>query len=335
MEKFKEIPPVSEKIREFLFSHGYDSFSFWSPAFSAGSGRKYYRISGEERSAILQLNDSITEDFIRFMIFGKVFYENHLPTPRLYAVDETHFQILMEDMGHTTLLEQMQKDYPAIDFYPEVIERLVDFQNASSSVFLSLPELGERKFGYDVLKWETAYFQKNYLEKHCNVSEIPESVEEFFSILACSVDAHPKVLMHRDFQSQNILFGKEGKVGFVDFQGAYRGSLYYDLASLLWDPYVNLPVPIIWRLFEIWRKKQTICNDFSSDECWASFLEASLQRVMQALGAYCFLSKEKQLIEFEQYIKPGCARLKEVLKLYREVSQELDENTSSFFMEFL
>ncbi len=332
MNTFYEKPPVSEKINAFLFSHGYDDSSSWQLAGSAGSGRKYYRISGASRTAILQVSASVNEDFDRFVRFGKVFHAHHLPVPRIYAVDETAAQILMQDIGIETLFEKMKKDEASIEYYPEVIQSLVNFQNASSSVFSALPELGERRFGYDILKWETSYFSKNYLKKHCGITEIPQAVEEFFSVLACAVDAHSKVLMHRDFQSQNILLGKNGKVGFVDFQGAYHGSLFYDLASLLWDPYIQFPVATVRRMFDFWKNEQALCNDFSTRECWVSFLEASLQRVMQAIGAYCFLSKEKQIESFEQFIEPGVAQLKALLTLYREESVELNPEIYSFLM---
>ncbi|MDR1811714.1 MAG: hypothetical protein LBQ87_02715, partial [Candidatus Fibromonas sp.] len=49
---------------------------------------------------------------------------------------------------------------------------------------------------------------------------------------------------------------------------------------------------------------------------WENFLTASLQRIMQALGAYCFLSGKKGIASFEQYIEPGARRLREVVRLF-------------------
>ena len=45
--------------------------------------------------------------------------------------------------------------------------------------------------------------------------------------------------MHRDFQSQNIIL-REGQAYLIDFQGMRPGLAEYDLASLLYDPYVSL-----------------------------------------------------------------------------------------------
>ena len=49
----------------------------------------------------------------------------------------------------------------------------------------------------------------------------------------------PRVLVHRDFQSQNIIV-REEEAYLIDFQGMRPGLAEYDFASLLYDPYVNL-----------------------------------------------------------------------------------------------
>ena len=45
-------------------------------------------------------------------------------------------------------------------------------------------------------------------------------------------------MIHRDFQSQNIMIKNDQPV-FIDFQGMSTGNLFYDLGSLICDPYVT------------------------------------------------------------------------------------------------
>ena len=45
-------------------------------------------------------------------------------------------------------------------------------------------------------------------------------------------------LVHRDLQSQNVMI-RNGEPFLIDFQGMRFGSLFYDLGSLLCDPYVD------------------------------------------------------------------------------------------------
>ena len=323
--------PVSSQILRVIESRGFSSSSTWTLAGSAGSGRKYYRVSDGEKTAILQTNASATEDFDHFVSFRKSFSAFSLPTPEIYAVDEESAQILMQDMGEQTLLSQVVKDGAPISgsarvLYPVVIDALIRWQVSSPKFFLSRPDIAARRFDYAALKWETDYFKTNYLQKKKGIAEIPQVVENFFATLACMVDTHPKVLMHRDFQSQNVMVRSSSEVGFVDFQGARRGSLFYDIASLLWDPYVSLPEEMVVDFFDEWfRDYPLVSESFSREEAWTLFLQAALQRLMQAMGAFCFLLTEKKIESFEQYIEPGKKRLLRVLELYEPLSPSRHE----------
>lgn len=78
---------------------------------------------------------------------------------------------------------------------------------------------------------------------------------------------------------------------FIDFQGLRIGCRYYDIASLVFDPYPDFDISLrekIANLFEIENKNV--------------FYTAACQRLMQALGAYAFLSKSKGKTEYEKYI---------------------------------
>lgn len=327
----QELPQIAPKILRSLESKGFTASADWSLAGSAGSGRKYYRVTEGEKTAILQTNASANEDFEHFVSYGKSFNDFDLPTPEIWAVDESAAQILMQDMGEHTLLSVVVKDGQTLAgsarvLYPAVIDALIRWQESSPKFFLSRADIAARRFDYSALKWETDYFRTNYLQKKMGISEIPQAVENFFSTLACMVDTHPKVLMHRDFQSQNVMVRNDSEVGFVDFQGARRGTMFYDIASLLWDPYVSLPEEMVKDFFEDWYSGYTLCHEsFDKEEAWTLFLQASLQRLMQAMGAFCFLSMEKKIESFEQYIEPGKKRLLRVLELYEPLSPSRHE----------
>lgn len=321
----QNIPHPSPKILEVLHNNGYTDNAQWDAAGSAGSGRSYFRVHEGDRYAILQVSASTDEDFKRFASYGKSFHAFGLPTPAIWAVDESASQILMKDLGPHTLLSEVLPLDPISGnvriLYTETINSLIRWQEASNRVFLSRPDIAARRFDYAALKWESDYFRTNYLENHRKIKAIPQAVENFFSTLACMVDTHPKVLMHRDFQSQNIMVRPNTEIGFVDFQGARRGTMFYDIASLLWDPYVNLPENLIMDFFEYWRTGLKICVEcFEKEDAWCLFLQASLQRMMQALGAFCFLSKEKKIASFEKFIEPGRVRLLRILELYEPIS---------------
>jgi N-acetylmuramate 1-kinase len=214
----------------------------------------------------------------------------------------------MEDLGSIRLCDATQ---PMLH-YPAVLEKLIVWQEASERAFALDSELANRIFDENYYLWETSYFAENYLQAHLGYTEIPADLSAFFKDLAKKAVAQPKVLMHRDFQSQNIMLS-ENKIAFIDFQGARNGSIYYDVASLLWDPYMMIPAETVKQLFTLWLNANPLLKNVSFEQAWEDFLVASTQRIMQALGAYCFLSKKKGIKSFEQYIEPGARRLGEVL----------------------
>lgn len=265
---------------------------------SAGSGRKYFRMKACGHSLILQQSHSEDKDFERFVRYGRLFSGLGLPTPEIYAVDESERRVVMQDLGSTRLCDAAQ---PML-YYPRVLEKLIVWQEASEKVFTADEELAGRIFGESDYIWEQKYYSENYLGE-----------KKVMQDLAKRAAAQPRVLMHRDFQSQNVMVNNS-EISFVDFQGARNGSIYYDVASLLWDPYMMLPRETVKQLFALWHSANPLLKNISFETAWEDFLAASQQRIMQAIGAYCFLSKKKGLKDFERYIEPGVQRLEEIYR---------------------
>lgn len=329
---------ISQKIQDFLATHGYSTGYTIEPIAGAGSGRRYFRIKSESRSSVLQVSAEVNEDFKRFVEYSKTFREYKLPVPRVYCIDEDSCQILQEDLGKHSLLDEVapiEQSGSARILYPVVIDALIKWQNASRSLFSMHTNIWLHRFDFAALKWETDYFTQNFLMDYKGVKEIPSSVKNFYSLLAVSVDAQTKVLMHRDFQSQNIMVRPNSEIAFVDFQGARRGSMFYDLASLLWDPYVCLPLDVVKDFFEYWHSNYDGAKIYTKEDAWESFIHASLQRVMQALGAYCFLSRQKKIQKFEQYIEPGKKQLRVLFSEFKLIAKACEPELFEFMDKVL
>jgi hypothetical protein len=326
---------VSPVIQKYLLTHDYVDYKV-TPIAGAGSGRKYYRIATEKRSSVLQVSASVDDDFKRFVDYAEAFNSFGLPVPKVYCVDEASCSVLQEDLGAHNLLDNVlpsgseKKTGNVRILYPEVLDSLIKWQEVSRSLFSSRSDLWLRRFDFDALKWETDYFTENYLKAHKGIQEIPEYVRQFYSLIAVSVEAQHKVLMHRDFQSQNIMVKPNSEIAFVDFQGARRGAMFYDVASLLWDPYVELSLTEIKDFFEYWRISYRETKTYTKDDAWEAFIHASLQRVMQAMGAYCFLSKVKGIQKFEQYIEPGKRQLRIIFDEFKKIAKATSPKVFDF-----
>jgi aminoglycoside/choline kinase family phosphotransferase len=66
-------------------------------------------------------------------------------------------------------------------------------------------------------------------------------LDEVFTQLARSALAQPRVWVHRDYHSRNLMVTRLNNPGILDFQDAVLGPVTYDLVSLLRDCYISWP----------------------------------------------------------------------------------------------
>ncbi len=168
------------------------------------------------------------------------------------------------------------------------------------------------EFNAALYVWEQNYFFENCLGRYFKIDDA--KLAELAALPALNEIAErlaslPRVLVHRDFQSQNILI-RNGQAYLIDFQGMRPGLAEYDLASLLYDPYVDLSQAERAELIEHYRGRQTE-NGLTIDGDFDDTLRlCAMQRLMQALGAYGFLGLVKGHKEFLQYIPAAMKSLR-------------------------
>jgi aminoglycoside/choline kinase family phosphotransferase len=159
----------------------------------------------------------------------------------------------------------------------------------------------------------------------------PSVLDDEFHRLASTVDSFFKTVIHRDFQSQNIIITKYGIPRLLDYQGARIGPPAYDVVSILWDPYYRLEDNMRERLLDYYIDKMKMSNPpslpllkggkggfFNTTNFKEILLPCRLQRHMQALGAYGFLSKAKGKKYFLKYVPEGLMLLKEDVSLSKD-----------------
>ena len=140
---------------------------------------------------------------------------------------------------------------------------------------------------------------------HCGLPEaaITSARAELENLIPVLLAA-PRVLLHRDLQSSNILL-HDGKPFLIDFQGMRFGAPAYDLASLLCDPYARLPQPLRTNLLA-----RYAADAPHGEAAVATFWAAAVERLVQALGAYGRLGAMRDTRRFLRYIPPAVAELR-------------------------
>jgi len=322
--RFSMDPPVKVD-RPVVRRRGFGPELRFSPLVEQGSDRQFYRLTDGSRCEVLMLSPAGDPDLDRYVSIGRFLYQRRLGAPEILAVDKDDGAVLIEDLGDDTLfLSARHEETGGLlqALYDRVIELLVDIQVRATRDIGDCPAAGGRALDYELLRWETRYFSENLLSRFLGVD--PGRIEGLareFHLLAENAAAHPRTFIHRDFQSQNILM-KDGRARIVDFQGARLGPLCYDLASLLKDSYVVLPVALRGALEESCRRGLADGGGprLSREEFHEQLLIAGLQRNMQALGAFGFLWLVKGKPQFRRFIAPGLAHLESGLAEWNSMS---------------
>jgi aminoglycoside/choline kinase family phosphotransferase len=164
-------------------------------------------------------------------------------------------------------------------------------------------------FGEDLYRWERDYFREHFVLGVCGIKPEPSferMLDAELSALAGRLSQTGRGLVHRDLQSQNVMI-RGGDPFLIDFQGMRFGSPFYDLGSLLCDPYVALAEGEREELLSFYYEltPEGVAWDAFRNYFW----EASAQRLMQALGAYGFLGRRKGLKGFLDHIPAGLRNL--------------------------
>jgi hypothetical protein len=288
-----------------------------------GSDRRFYRVKTSGGSVVVMAVSRIQHETRAYVDVGRFLFANGIGVPEIIACDDDKQLVILEDLGDNSLyalLKQAEARYEVTGYYKKVLMFLVEMQMKATPQIATCSCMKNRMFGYEQFRRETDYFLERFIKQFCGTKvEKQGKLEDELHMLASTLDKEPRYFMHRDFQSQNIYL-KEGRVRIIDFQTATRGLLQYDLVSLLKDAYFVLDINEREELlnFYIDALADTWGMNVDRESFVKTFHLAGLQRNMQALGAFSFLSMQKKKKEFMQHIPAGLSHLREALCMFSE-----------------
>ncbi len=281
-----------------------------------GSERKFYRVCMGRESMIFVKYSSQKEENRHYVDIARFLQSAGVPVPEIYHHNPADGLIWMQDLGELDLWSFRNESRDArMALYTSTLDGVLQMHLKATSIVGDVNIQLEREFERNLYMWEQEYFFENCLKNHFQIP--PEEVESLSQLPALLNAASrlaelPRVLVHRDFQSQNVMIS-EGSAWLIDFQGMRFGLPQYDLASLLYDPYVTLTDSERNELVEVYKKRLianggAVDSDFDTTYKWCA-----LQRLMQALGAYGFLGHQKGRTSFLSHIPAAKKSLQEVM----------------------
>jgi aminoglycoside/choline kinase family phosphotransferase len=293
------------------------------PASADASFRRYFRADTKSGCTLIVMDAPPPQEDVRpFIHVAKLFGATGVSVPEVLAEESVHGFLLLSDLGSTTYLHHLDADR-AHNLYLDAIDALILLQAQSQPGVL--PE-------YDraLLHRELMLFPDWYIGKHLGQTLSAEQTGELhkvFDLLLANNLAQPKVYVHRDYHSRNLMVLERGNPGILDFQDAVYGPITYDLVSLLRDAYIRWDEELVldWAI-RYWERARAaglpVQNDV--DSFYRDFEYMGLQRHLKVLGIFARLyhrdGKDAYLKDMPlvmEYTRKAAARYRELIPLLR------------------
>jgi len=289
-----------------LVGNGSAPSSDWCTVVGDASFRQFYRLRANDRTVIAMDAPPASENNAQFLRLSKVFREAGVQVPEVLASDLEHGFMLVSDLGE--LLYGDVYDTPQREL---AIERALD-------TMIKIARVGDAggvvpPYTTQRLRDELGLFETWFIEgmlRHSLTDTERGLLGATKDLLVDAMEAQPKVCVHRDYHSRNLLWGPDHVTRVVDFQDALHGPLLYDIASLLRDCYVRFDEVDIARWREGYRERAVRAGlPVGADraELWRQLDWTAVQRQMKAVGIFARLelrdSRGSHLVDIEPVLE--------------------------------
>lgn len=260
------------------------------PASEDASFRRYFRVRADSGTAIVMDAPPDREDSCRFIEIAGYLERIGVNSPRILAADPERGFLLLTDLGSTPYLAALQADPSRADaLYGDALTALVAIQEQGREYQAQLPPYDDA-----LLTFELSLFRDWLCGRHLGI-ELSGSEEAAWE--ACcrklieNALQQPKVFVHRDYHSRNLMVTDSANPGILDFQDAVEGPVTYDLVSLLKDCYIRWPVEQVrsWALRFHAALDPALHRHSSADEFLRAFELMGVQRHLKAAGIFARL----------------------------------------------
>ena len=294
-----DAPPA---LRDWIAkSLGTDQFVL-HPLVPEASTRRFYRLEPNQGPSQMAIHaPPATENNEQFVAMAQVFLRNRVPVPRIHAYDSEQGYFLVDDFGSLEFLEVYQNTTQREHAIGLALDALVAIQCTQDA---HVPPYTRLR-----LRDELSIFEEWCCGKMLGESAKPLSV--IADPLTEEIDRQPKVTVHRDYHSRNLLLHGD-RLGIVDFQDALVGSSVYDLASLMYDCYFEHRHEDIESWIDQFRLL-TAEADLPCIQPRTAFVRAlevtAIQRMLKAVGIFCRLWFTQQKKTHLPFILPVLTRV--------------------------
>ncbi|MBQ8336208.1 MAG: phosphotransferase [Bacteroidaceae bacterium] len=285
-----------------------------------GSNRAYYRLAAGELSAIGVVGVSVEENRA-FIAIAKAFAECGIAAPRVLAVSGDSLSYLQNDLGDETLFASMKSSRESGSFSQKDVDMLCKVMSALPHIQYKVPACFDFSISYPYgefdkrsVMWDLNYFKYCFL-KGVGVEFNERMLEdEFERMAAMLLRENENTFLYRDFQSRNVML-HDGEPFFIDFQGARKGPIYYDVASFVGQARACYTPDVEEKMIDAYLASLSEYRSVERDEFMGKLQLFRLFRLLQNLGAYGYRGLFERKKAFVEIIPAALAQLNELLGL--------------------
>jgi aminoglycoside/choline kinase family phosphotransferase len=234
--------------------------------------------------------DDATHELPRpFLVMAWTLRDCGVNVPQVLEVDQDRGYLLLSDLGDRLYLDELNTN-TVEHLYGDALDALELIQTRGPRDESILPSYDGQR-----LRSEMALFTDWLLDRHLEIS-LPggerAAIEEAFARLEENALEQPRVCVHRDYHSRNLMVVEENNPGVLDFQDAVAGPITYDLVSLLRDCYIAWPRDRVAAWALEYRRRPGIAELAGAvdDEQWLRWFDLmGIQRHLKASGIFARL----------------------------------------------
>jgi len=304
---------AAERLLQFLEGQGAKSKPI-VPLTPDASTRNYFRIPWKKGKAVAAVYpEPFDPDFHPYLDVTRLFLENGIPVPEIYAVDGQSGVIVQEDLGDRQLFRVYEAaPQDECDEYKErAVNLIAQIQKATDAAYERQSIASRLAFDEPKLSWELDFFVEHYFGslrretlRHAEAAELKAELNDISAELA----ARPRVLCHRDFHAANLMVDGDNRLRIVDHQDARMGPVTYDLVSFLLDRRSEPPSLAelrAYRLFLLEERRLLGLGALDPDEVALEFRLMTIQRGLKAIGTFSYQTAVcNRGSAYEQFIQP-------------------------------
>lgn len=231
------------------------------------------------------------EDSTPFVKVAKYLQQMNLNAPRVIEADLESGFLLLTDLGSTQYLDVLKADRQRVDeLYTDAIDALVRMQSEGEQFHFELPRYDEK-----LLRFELSLFSEWLCGTHLGISFSEQEERKWSAVcdlMIYNALDQPRVFVHRDYHSRNLMLVNENNPGILDFQDAVSGPYTYDLVSLLKDCYIDWPLDAVaeWAS-SFYRKRHAVIGSSIKEDTFLRHFELmGVQRQLKAAGIFARLN---------------------------------------------